>query len=232
MDDRLEPELAFALCFTFACSGAACHGLSPNGAIDCAAPQAFPDTAMAKLPALVVAALLFNCPAMAQTSWRFDRGATDISFVSHRFGAVVATGRFERYEGTLALDFDDPAKSRIKVTLDTGSIKAGSSLMDGFITGATMLDSARYPTASFASESVTRTGERSLEVRGRLTIRSISQPFTVTAVVDGDIDKARRGEALPFHASGSFLRPAFEIGRDVNIVDDQVEVVIKGRLSR
>jgi len=187
---------------------------------------------MVKLPALVITALLFALPAFAQTSWRFDRSATEISFVSHRFGAVVATGRFVRYEGTLALDFDYPEKSRIRVTLDTGSIEAGSSLMDGFIAGASMLDSARYPTASFTSESVTRTGERSLEIRGRLTIRSISQPFTVTAVVDGDIDKARRGDALPFHASGSFLRPAFEIGRDVNIVDDRVEIAIKGRLSR
>jgi polyisoprenoid-binding protein YceI len=177
-------------------------------------------------------ALLFAEPVSAQTTWRFDRSTTDISFVTHRFGAAVATGRFERYDGTLALDFDQPEKSRVRVVIETGSLQAGSALMDGFIKGESMLDVARYPTASFTSARVTRTGERTLEIRGQLSIRAITQPFTVTAMIDGDIDRARRGEKLPFHASGSFLRPAYELGRDVNVVDDAVEIVIKGQLSR
>jgi hypothetical protein len=50
--------------------------------------------------------------------------------------------------------------------------------------------------------------------------------------VDGDIERAKRGDALPFQASGSFLRPAYGIGRDVNVVDDRIDIVIKGRLKR
>ena len=46
--------------------------------------------------------------------------------------------------------------------------RAGSALMDGFIKGESMLDTGRYPTASFNSAGVTRTGERSLEIRGRI----------------------------------------------------------------
>jgi polyisoprenoid-binding protein YceI len=181
---------------------------------------------------LAIFALFLAGPAAAQATWRFDRASTEISFVARRFGAVVATGRFERYDGTLALDFDQPEKSRIRVMIETGSIKAGSALMDGFITGESMLDSAHSPTASFNSVSVTRTGERSLQISGQLTIRSVAHSIVVNAVVDGDLDKARRGEKLPFHASGSFMRPAFGIGRDVNVVDDLVEIAIKGQLSR
>lgn len=176
--------------------------------------------------------LLSAAPASAQSTWRLDRAATDISFVAHRFGAVVATGHFERYDGTLALDLDRPERSRIRVVIETGSLQAGSALMDGFVKGASMLDTARFPTASFTSGRVTRTGERTLEITGQLAIRAISQPFTVTATVDGDIDGAIRGERIAFHASGSFLRPAFEIGRDVNVVDDRVDLVIKGQLLR
>ncbi len=145
---------------------------------------------------------------------------------------MVTNGRFERYDGTFSIDFDHPEKSRIKVTLDTASIKAGSSLVDGFLAGASMLDSARYPTASFVSDSVTRIGEHDLEIRGNLTIKGTSHPFVVHAMIAGDVDKARHGDALPFQASGSFLRPAYDIGRDVNIVDDQVDIEIKGRLAR
>lgn len=170
--------------------------------------------------------------ARAQTAWNFDRSATEISFIGHRFGATVANGRFERFDGTFAIDFDHPEKSRIRVLLETGSIKAGSALMDGFITGESMLDSARFPTASFVSDAVKRVGEREIEIDGKLTLKGVTHPFVVKAVVDGDIDKARRGEALPFHAQGSFLRPSYDIGRGVNIVDDQIDIEIKGRLAR
>lgn len=181
---------------------------------------------------LAFGAFLLSVPAQAQSSWDFDRTATQINFVGHRFGAVVTNGRFERYDGVFSIDFDHPERSRIRVTLDTGSIKAGSALVDGFLVGASMLDSAKYPTAMFVSDSVTRTGERDLEIRGRLTIKGMTHPFVVRAMIEGDVDRARRGDAVPFRASGSFLRPAYDIGRDVNIVDDQIDIEIRGRLAR
>ena len=186
----------------------------------------------ARVVAFLLAIASAAAQAQAQSSWSFDRGTTEISFVGHRFGAVVTTGRFERYDGNFAIDFDHPERSRIRVTLETASIKAGSALVDGFIVGPSMLDAARYPMASFVSESVSRTSEHSLDIRGRLTIKGVTQPFTVTANVAGDIERAKRGDALPFQASGSFLRPAYGIGQDVNVVDDRIDIVIKGRLRR
>jgi len=179
-----------------------------------------------------VAPLGFGEQAQAQTAWRFDRASTEVSFVGKRFGAVVTNGHFERYDGNFTIDFEHPERSRIRVTLDTASIKAGSTMVDGFIAGESMLDAAHFPAASFVSESVSRTGARSLDIRGKLTIKGVTQPFVVTATVDGDLDRAKRGAALPFLASGSFLRPAYGIGREVNIVDDQIDIVIKGRLMR
>lgn len=183
-------------------------------------------------PVLALSALLIAGPASAQSAWRFDRNSTEVSFVTHRFGAVVATGKFGRFEGQLSLDFDQPERSRIRVTIDTGSVSAGSALMDGFIKGESMLDTARFPNASFTSTNVRRTGDRSLEIRGNLTIRTVTQPITVTATVDGEIERAKRGDRLPFHADGSFPRPAYGIGKDVNVVDDKVDLVIKGQVMR
>lgn len=187
---------------------------------------------MIRIVAFSLAALLAAAQAQAQSTWSFDRGSTEVSFIGHRFGAVVTNGRFERYDGSFAIDFDHPERSRVRVTLETASIKAGSPLVDGFISGESMLDAAHYPVASFVSENVSRTGEHSLDIRGRLTIKGVTHPLDVKATVDGDIERAKRGDALPFQASGSFLRPAYGIGRDVNIVDDRIDIVIKGRLKR
>ncbi len=181
---------------------------------------------------LLALALLAAGEVAAQTPWPVRPGAAEISFVARRFGLPTAQGQFQHYEGVVALDFDRPERSRVRIKIDTGSLQTGAALVDGFIKGESMLDAARYPAAIFVSQEVTRTGERSLAIRGLLTIRAITRPVTATAVAEGDLAAARRGEQLQFHASAAFARSAFDIGRDVNVVDDQVEIAIKGRLSR
>jgi polyisoprenoid-binding protein YceI len=181
---------------------------------------------------LLVFGLLLVGPAVAQTPWVFRPGAAEVSFVARRFGMPTATGRFQQFEGVVALDFDRPDRSRIRIRIDTGSLQTGTPLVDGFIKGESMLDTARYPEASFVSDVVTRTADGSLSIRGQLTIRAITRAVTATAIADSDPGAARRGEPLAFHASAAFPRSAFNIGADVNVVDDQVEIAIKGRLSR
>ncbi|WP_082617093.1 YceI family protein [Bosea sp. Root670] len=155
-----------------------------------------------------------------------------VVFVARHFGIPTASGRFGTVDGTIALDFDRPERSRIRMTIQTASLRTGADLVDGFIKGQTMLDVAHYPVASFVSQQVARTGERSLSITGQLTIRGASQPVTVIAVAESDPAGMRAGGTLPFHASASFSRAAFAIGREVNIVDDQVEIDIKGVISR
>jgi len=184
--------------------------------------------------ALLVAALLGPLPAsaFAQENWSLSKGGGEVAFVARHFGIQTASGRFGTVDGTLALDFDRPEHSRIRMTIQTASLRTGADLVDGFIKGQTMLDVAHYPVASFVSQQVVRTGERSLSITGQLTIRGASQPVTVIAVAESDPSGLRTGGNLPFHANASFSRAAFGIGREVNIVDDQVELDIKGVVSR
>lgn len=170
--------------------------------------------------------------AIAQESWSLSKGAGEVAFVARRFGVQTATGLFDRVDGAIALDFDRPERSRIRMTIQTASLHTGTDLVDGFIKGQSMLGVARYPVASFVSQEVVRTGERGLSIRGQLTIRGTSQPVTVNAVADRDPAAARGSGNLPFRATATFSRAAFEIGRDVNIIDDQVEIDIKGVISR
>ncbi|HEV7260235.1 MAG TPA: YceI family protein [Bosea sp. (in: a-proteobacteria)] len=180
----------------------------------------------------LVLGLLIIAPAVAQAPWAVQPGATEVSFVARRFGMPTASGRFQQFDGVVALDFERPERSRIRIRIDTGSLQTGTPLVDAFIKGESMLDAARHPVASFVSDAVSRTGDGSLAIRGQLTIRAITRPVTATAVADGDPGAAQRGGPLAFHANAAFSRSAFNIGADVNVVDDQVEIAIKGRLSR
>lgn len=184
--------------------------------------------------ALLAAALMgpISTAALAQDNWSLSKGGGEVAFIARHFGIQTASGRFGTVDGTFTLDFARPERSRIRMTIQTASLRTGADLVDGFIKGKTMLDVARYPVASFVSQQVARTGERSLSISGQLTIRGASQPVTVNAVAESDPAGLRAGGNLPFHANASFSRAAFGIGREVNIVDDQVEIDIKGVIAR
>lgn len=182
---------------------------------------------------ILVACFLAGLPdlARAQSSWRIDPARTEIGFVARKFGAVVATGRFSRYDGVIMLDFDKPERSRIRLTIETASIGTGSATVDAFLKGPSMLDVAKFPTAGFTSTHVSTAGDRGVEIAGQLTVRNIAQRFAVQVTLDGNPETARRGERFGFRGSGTFLRPQFDLGRDVNVVDDTVEITIMGAVT-
>ncbi|HEV7336500.1 MAG TPA: YceI family protein [Bosea sp. (in: a-proteobacteria)] len=182
--------------------------------------------------AVSMLALLAAGAVVAQTSLSLRPGASEVGFVARRFGVPTASGQFQHYDGVVALDFARPERSRIRITIETASLHTGTSLVDDFIKGESMLDTAHHPVASFTSDSVTRTGDRSLTIQGRLTIRSVTHPVAATAVAEDDVGAAERNGRLQFRASAAFSRSAFGIGREVNVVDDQVEIAIKGRLGQ
>jgi polyisoprenoid-binding protein YceI len=181
---------------------------------------------------LIGLALLVSGAALAQAPWSLRPGASEVGFVAKRFGLPTATGRFQRYDGVVALDFERPERSRVRLRIETGSLETGTALVDGFIKGDSMLDVARFPQATFVSDEIRRSGERGLLIRGQLTIRSITRPVTANVVAEEDPAAAQRGARLPFHATAAFSRAAFEIGRDVNVVDDEIEITIRGRISQ
>jgi polyisoprenoid-binding protein YceI len=184
-------------------------------------------------PVVLVTFCLSGWPGLAhaQSNWRIDPSKTEIGFVTRKFGAVVAKGRFARYDGLLALDFDRPERSRIRLTIETASIGTGSPMIDAFLKGPSMLDVAKFPTASFTSGRIAAGRDRTVEIAGRLTIKAIMQPFTIEVTLDGNPETARRGERFAFRGSGAFLRPQFDLGRDVNVVDDGVEITVQGEVT-
>jgi polyisoprenoid-binding protein YceI len=168
----------------------------------------------------------------AQSSGSLRQGTSEVSFTAKRFGVPTASGTFDHVDGAVALDFERPERSRIRVTIETASLHTGTALVDGFIKGESMLDVGHHPTASFVSEQVSRVDGRSLAIRGRLTIRGTTQQVNVSAIAERDPATMRSGERLPFRATAAFSRNAFDIGRDVNVVDDQVDLAIRGEILR
>src|ERR1700749_1161765 len=103
-------------------------------------------------------------------AYQMDTKHTMVDFAIKHLGITDYLGRFEKYSGTLNFNPAAPEKSAVNVTIDTGSVSVMSSELMGELTGASVFDSAKFPTATFVSTAITRTGPSSGTMTGNLTL--------------------------------------------------------------
>ncbi len=142
-----------------------------------------------------------------------DPERTRIGFVVRSTKISKVRGEFERFEGGLSLNGDEPSASTARLTLQAASIQTRNRRRDDHLRRE-FLAVDDHPTLTFASTAIDRTGESAFAVTGDLTIRGRTHPVTV----DVELVRAERDP------SGE-LRVDFVGRADVNRKDWGVRMV-------
>jgi polyisoprenoid-binding protein YceI len=143
------------------------------------------------------AIVIFASTALGESTWKIDPAHSQSEFTIRHMAISNVRGRFTSIAGTIVLDDKDLAKSNVQATIDTTTVDTGVAQRDGHLKSADFFDVAKYPTMSFASKSVTRSGDEYL-VNGDLTIHGVTKPVVLHLEAPGNeqigIDKkAHRG---------------------------------------
>lgn len=180
---------------------------------------------MHKYAALGIVALIFPAtPCQAAPEWVMDEANSKLSFAAQQ-GDETFAGGFKKFSADIRFSAEDLANSKITVTIDTGSIFAGSDERDAALPGAGWFDVNRFPQAQFVTQSITATGLNNYVATAKLTIRDVTQdvklPFTLTQQ-DG---KTR--------ANGSIVlqRNIFGIGQGEFLSDGWVKYPVTVRID-
>jgi polyisoprenoid-binding protein YceI len=88
-------------------------------------------------------------------------------------------GAFKDVHGTLEFDPDDPASSRVEVTIDANGVWSGEAGRDEHLRSADFLDVENHPTITFEGDQMEVAGASDYEVTGNLTIRGVTQAVTL-----------------------------------------------------
>jgi len=113
--------------------------------------------------------------------YSFDKSHTYINFTVNHLGFSEMMGRFSQYDGFIDYDENNPAASRINVSLSPASIHTSSDLLDAKLQGSDFFDSGKYPDIRFISTNVDVTGENTADITGELTLRGITKPVVLHA---------------------------------------------------
>lgn len=123
-----------------------------------------------------------------------------------------------KFEAKLGFDPAKPEAMSITATVDPASIETHypdpSFDFNGLLTGPEFLDVAQFPDASFTSTHVLRTGDRTAQVTGDLTLHGVTKPMKLDVTFNGGngghpLDVGAR---IGFSATGTFNRSEFDMG--------------------
>ncbi|ESZ00555.1 YceI family protein [Mesorhizobium sp. LNHC209A00] len=154
----------------------------------------------------------------AAGSYTISQTRSAIRFTIGKAGGGGFDGAFARFKGMIRIDNNDVSRSKVDLTIYPESVGTGQGRIDAFLRSDAVFDAANSPEIQFRSTSVTRTGDTSALVSGRLTARGKTFPEKFTAELDG-----LKGGTIKFHVTGKVLRSRY--GMDVgtplysNVVD-------------
>jgi polyisoprenoid-binding protein YceI len=134
---------------------------------------------MKHLIALTLAASLSSVAYAAPETYVIDTNHTKPRFEYSHFGYSTQLSRFDTTSGTITIDREAKTGS-VDVVIDAKSVNTGSNLFNGHIQEADFFDTTKYPTITFKSSKMKFDGDKLVAVDGKLTIKGITKPVTLT----------------------------------------------------
>ncbi len=152
---------------------------------------------MKRIAFLAAAAVLTASAAFAAPEiFQFDKSHSLVGFRIRHFVSKVE-GRFRDFEGSAVLDRQNPAASRVDLTIQAASIDTASEGRDRDLKSPNFFDVEKFPTITFKSTKVAPKGKDSFDVTGEFTMHGVTKTITIP-VRHGGFMKAGKVEKAGF----------------------------------
>jgi polyisoprenoid-binding protein YceI len=169
-------------------------------------------------------------PAAAETpgAFQIDGVHSSVVFRIKHNNVSYFYGLFSDISGTFVLDPENPGNSAIDATVNADSVTSANEKRDGHLKSADFFNVAEFPTVTFKSNSVRKTGENTFEATGDLTLHGVTKPLTVTIEKVGEAQGRRGGTLAGFETKFTVKRSDFGMtyGIDGNALSDEVNMIV------
>jgi polyisoprenoid-binding protein YceI len=158
-------------------------------------------------------------------TWQIDPMHSSAQFSVRHFGISNVKGEFEKIGGTVMLDDQDISKSSVSATIDASTINTRVQKRDDDLKSDKFFDVAKFPTLTFQSTKIWKTGDGTAKMTGNLTMHGVTKEVTFdvsgpTAPVNAM--GVRRGAS----ATTTISRKDFGLTADAGLVGDDVTITL------
>ena len=184
--------------------------------------------------ALIAVFLTFNLNA--QTVWKQDPNHSKLGFVVTHLSIADVTGYFTTFDVTVNSSQADFSDAVIEMTADINTINTGIDARDKHLKSTDFFDAATYPTMTFKSTSIEKSGDKTFKLKGNLTMHGVTKEITVELIHRGTIQNpmANNADVAGLQILGTIKRSDFNIGSTFPdfAISDEVRIKADGEFSK
>lgn len=200
------------------------------------ATTAFAGAALLAASASTLSAADVNIPS---AKYALEPTHTSLIWGVGHFGLSTYKARFTKYDVKIDLNVEDVTKSSVEVSIDPTSVVTNypNDTVDfdkEIGTGEKFLNAGAFPTITFKSTSVEKTGEKTALIHGNMTMLGVTKPLTLNATLNGTLESHPYAKipAVGFHAEGTLKRSEFGFDHLIPYVADDVHFVFEGEFLK
>jgi polyisoprenoid-binding protein YceI len=112
------------------------------------------------------------------TTWQLDPAHSNAQFSVRHLGISNVQGEFTKVTGTVELDDQDISKSTVNATIDVSSLDTRVPHRDDDLKSDHFFDVAKFPTITFQSTKIWKTGDGTAKMTGNLTLHGVTKEVT------------------------------------------------------
>lgn len=190
------------------------------------------------LAAPILAATVMTAPALAQTTsqapageYVLDRTHASLEWSGLHAGLSYYSARFTNFDIKLNFNPADVTKSKVTATIDPKSVEtdflktrpAGNTedFNNMLATGERFFNAGKFPSITFTSTAITKTGDNKGKMTGNLTFLGVTKPVTLDVTFIGyRAYPAPQKPKIGFQAIGTINKTHWGMAAGGSMADD------------
>jgi len=161
----------------------------------------------------------------AAARFNVDPVHSNIIFGVNHLGVSTFYGRINNPTGEFHIDLANPAASSFEISAKAENVDTNSANRDKHLKTGDFFDAKQFPDITFRSTAIDRSGKRTYNVTGDLTLHGVTKPINIVIEHIGTKD-TRMGTRSGFTANFTIKRSNFGMGYMVGALGDDVTLMI------
>lgn len=158
-------------------------------------------------------------------AYKVDGVHSSVIFKCQRMAGAPFYGMMKKIDGSFLIDADKLDSSYVDVTIPTSSIESNNEGRNRHLLSADFFSAEEFPNLTFKSTSIKKTGEKTFEVAGDLTVRGTTKPVTITMRETGTGPTRGGGTAIGYDATFTIKRADFGVNYGAGALGEDITIM-------
>lgn len=167
-------------------------------------------------------------------TWTNDPAHSRLGFVVKHLTISEIEGRFSDFSIKVITSKEDYSDAQITLTAKVASINTDVEARDNHLRSADFFDAEKYPTMTFKSTLLKKTGKNEGKLYGNLTFHGITKPVIMNVKYFGSvINPMSKAQTAGFQITGFIKRSDFNLGPKFpeTMISDSIQIIANAEFS-